>query len=74
MTFVNQTKHLVVIVDNILNLLIEKLMVHLQQLNMGHVLNNEDLSECWHLLHILHYASYDSNSDEALYKILDYYG
>lgn len=60
--------------DSILNLLVEKLMSHIQDLNVGHTIDPKIISECWDLLHILHYGSYDSNSDELLYKILDYYG
>jgi hypothetical protein len=49
-------------------------MSHIQDLNVGHTIDPKIISECWDLLHILHYGSYDSNSDELLYKILDYYG
>jgi hypothetical protein len=54
-------------------LLIGKIIVQLNDLNMGCTINEDSLSECWDLLHILHYTSYDSSSDFDLYKILDYY-
>lgn len=60
--------------DRILELLIEKLLVQLRDLNMGCTIDEDSLSECWELLHIRHCASYDSSSDKDLYKILDYYG
>lgn len=59
---------------NIFELLLEKLNAQLYDLNMGCAVNEKELAECWHLLHILHYASCDTNSDTALYKVLDYYG
>lgn len=75
--YVNQLilKHAIVM-DNenkILELLIGKIIVQLNDLNMGCTINEDSLSECWDLLHILHYATYDSSSDFDLYKILDYY-
>jgi len=59
--------------NNIFELLLNKLIVHLNELNMGCTINSQDLSEMWWLLHILHCVSYDCMSDRDVRKILDYY-
>lgn len=59
--------------DNIFNLLIEKLQESLCDLNMGATMSTEDMNEMWTLLHHLHYASYDSNSGDLLNNLLEYY-
>ena len=60
--------------DNILfELLTKKLIKQLESLNMGCVINEVLLAECWDLIHILHCGEYDSASNKDLYKILDYY-
>lgn len=59
--------------DNIFDLLIEKLQESLYNLNMGATMSTEDMNEMWTLLHHLHYASYDSNSGDLLNNLLEYY-
>jgi hypothetical protein len=36
----------VTVMDNILNLLVEKLMSHIQDLNVGHTIDPKIISEC----------------------------
>ena len=56
------------------DLLLKKLQDTLYNLNMGATVSKSDMDEMWTLLHHLHYASYDLNSDELLYRLLEYYG
>lgn len=60
--------------DRMLELLIKKLQESLYNLNMGATMSTEDMNEMWTLLHHLHFASYDSNSEDLLYKLIEYYG
>lgn len=55
-------------------LLLEKLQESLDNLNMGATMSTEDICEMWTLLHHLHFASYDSNSEDLLYELIEYYG
>lgn len=55
-------------------LLLEKLQESLDNLNMGATMSTEDMCEMWTLLHHLHFASYDSNSGDLLYELIEYYG
>lgn len=57
----------------ILELLTQKLIAQLENLNIGYAIDEKVLAECWELLHILHCAGYDSTSNKDLYKILNYY-
>ena len=59
--------------NRLLELLTEKLIVQLGNLNMGCTVDEDLLAECWNLIHILHCAGYDAASNKDLYKILDYY-
>ena len=60
--------------DKMFELLVEKLQESLYNLNMGATMSTKDLEEMWTLLHHLHYASYDSNSGDLLYQLIEYYG
>lgn len=59
--------------NQIFNNLLSKYISILESLTFGNLICRKDIEELWHLLHILHYVSYDNSSIEAL-KILDYYG
>lgn len=59
--------------NNIFDLLVKKLLESLYDLNMGKTMSTEKMQELWTLLHHLHYASYDSNSEELLNGLLEYY-
>lgn len=59
--------------DKILKLLIQKLQESLYDLNMGKTMSAEKMEELWTLLHHLHYTSYDSNSEDLLNSLLEYY-
>lgn len=60
--------------DKIFELLLLKLQDTLHDLNMGATISIKDMEEMWALLHHLHYLSYDSNSDDLFYKLIEYYG
>lgn len=60
--------------NRMFDLLLKKLQDTLYNLNMGTSVSKSDIDEMWTLLHHLHYVSYDLNSDELLYRLLEYYG
>jgi len=60
--------------DKMFELLFEKLQNCLYCLNMGATLSEKDLNEMWTMLHHIHFSSYDSNSGDLLYKLIEYYG
>ena len=59
--------------DKIFELLVKKLTELLRDLNMGKTASTDQVDELWTLLHHLHFASYDSNSGDLLYKLIEYY-
>lgn len=59
--------------NSVFNILVSKYTSILKDLTFGNLMCKKDIEELWHLLHILHYVSYDESSIETL-KILDYYG
>lgn len=60
--------------DKLVEILLQKLQNCLSDLNIGYPLSKSDMNEMWTLLHHLHFASYDSNSGDLLYKLIEYYG
>ena len=59
--------------DKMFELLVKKLTESLYDLNMGKTMSADQINELWTLLHHLHFASYDSNSGDLLYKLIEYY-
>ena len=59
--------------DKMFELLVKKLTESLYDLNMGKTMSTGQINELWTLLHHLHFASYDSNSGDLLYKLIEYY-
>lgn len=59
--------------DKMFELLVKKLSESLYDLNMGKTMSSDKINELWTLLHHLHFASYDSNSGDLLYKLIEYY-
>lgn len=59
--------------DKMFELLVKKLTESLYDLNMGKTMSTDQINELWTLLHHLHFASYDSNSGDLLYKLIEYY-
>lgn len=59
--------------DKMFELLVKKLSESLYDLNMGKTMSADKINELWTLLHHLHFASYDSNSGDLLYKLIEYY-
>ena len=58
--------------DKMFELLVKKLTESLYDLNMGKTMSTDQINELWTLLHHLHFASYDSNSGDLLYKLIKY--
>lgn len=59
--------------DKIFELLLEKYNSLLKDLQIGYSIENCKIAEMMHLLHVLHFVSFDETSNEELIKILAYY-
>lgn len=63
----------VIVMNNIFELLLNKLNMNLSDLNFGLMLSEDALIEMLDLVHILHYGSYISDVDKNFIKLLDLY-
>lgn len=59
--------------DKIFELLLNKYNSLLKDLQIGYSIEDCKIAEMMHLLHVLHFVSFDETSNEELIKILAYY-
>lgn len=61
------------VMDKIFELLLNKYNSLLKDLQIGYSIEDCKIAEMMHLLHVLHFVSFDETSNEVLIKILAYY-
>lgn len=60
--------------ENLFEALYEKFNALIDDLSIGHSIDEDKLAEMLCIMHIMHFASYPHSESKELLKVLNYYG